>query len=151
MIKIRTATRSDFAGIIELLDHYFAESAYGFHVSESVDPEHASKILFQVLHQGVVWLAEDDDRLVGLLAVVREPNIWFPAKISLRELMWYVHPDYRMTTAAGRLFLEYTRWAETELNSGRIEAYFMTAMATTTNIDLKKRGFRLAENLYVKD
>ena len=151
MIKIRTATRSDFSKIIELLDHYFAESAYGLHVNESPDPQHASRILFQVIHQGVIWLAEDDEKLAGILAVVREPNVWFPAKISLREMMWYVHPDYRMGTTSGRLLREYTTWAENELNSGRIEAYFMTTMATTTNIDLKKRGFRLAENLYIKD
>jgi len=151
MIKIRQATRSDFARIIELLDHYFDESAYGLHVSESPDPQHASRILFQVIHQGVIWLAEDDEKLAGILAVVREPNVWFPAKISLREMMWYVHPDYRMGTTSGRLLREYTTWAENELNSGRIEAYFMTTMATTTNIDLKKRGFRLAENLYIKD
>lgn len=151
MIKIRCATRSDFSRIIELLDHYFNESIYGLHINETVDPQHASKILFQVIHQGIIWLAEEEDKLIGMLAVVREPNVWFPDKISLRELMWYVHPDYRMTTAAGRLFREYTQCAEVELNNGRIEAYFMTAMSTTTNIDLKKRGFRLAENLYIKD
>jgi len=151
MISIRTATRTDFRSIIELLAGYFAESTYGLHVNEQVDADYATRILFQVQHQGQIWLAYSDAELVGVLAVVREPNIWFPRKIALKEMVWYVKKSARGTSAGGRLFLAYEHWAQEQLSNGLADAYFMTEMSTTSPIDLERRGFRLAERLYIKD
>jgi N-acetylglutamate synthase-like GNAT family acetyltransferase len=151
MISIRTATRSDLRSIIDLLAGYFAESTYGLHVNEQVDADHATRLLFQVLHQGRIWLAYDDAELVGVLAVVREPNVWFPKKIALKEVAWYVTKAARTTSAGGRLFLAYEQWAQEQLSNGMVDAYFMTEMSTTSPIDFERRGFRLAERLYIKD
>ena len=151
MTQIRLATRTDFSDIIELLSGYFDESVYGSHVKELPDPQRCSQILFQLMHQGRIWLAYRDCELLGVLAVIREPNLWFPNKISLREVIWYVKPEARQGQAAGRLFLSYKLWAEQLLELGQIEAYFMTEMATTDSLNLQRRGFRLAENLYIKD
>lgn len=151
MIKVRLADRSDFAGIIQLMQGYFLESTYGSHVDLEVDEAHASKIMFAALHAGYIWIATDELQVVGVLAVVREPNIWFPSKMSLRELFWYVAKEYRTSMAPGRLFVAYRTLAQDQLNKGNIQAYFMTEMATTPGLNLESRGFRLAERLYIKD
>lgn len=151
MISIRTATRTDFNSIIELLTGYFAESTYGLHVNERVDAQYATRLLFQVKNQGEIWLAYSDSELVGVMAAVREPNVWFPKKIALKEMVWYVRKSARGTTAGGRLYLAYEHWAQAQLSNGTVEAYFMTEMSTTSPIDLERRGFRLAERLYIKD
>ena len=148
---IRLATRTDFADIIVLLQDYFLESSYGHHVMESVDQQYATRLLFQVSQQGRIWLSHDDDKLTGILAVSREANTWFPKKIAIKEFIWFVKKEYRSTSAGGRLFVAYEQWAQQELNMGRAHAYFMTEMSTTKPIDLERRGFRLAERLYIKD
>jgi hypothetical protein len=149
--NIRLADRTDYIAICDLLEEYFMEGTYGNYIDEPLDRQRAHKILFQLQHQGFIWLYSVDDAIVGMLAAVREPNVWFPKKIALREMFWYVLPEHRHTVGAARLFVAYQRQAEELLNSNSIDAYFMTEMATTAKLNLESRGFRLAERLYVKD
>jgi hypothetical protein len=100
---------------------------------------------------GYIWLYEDNNNIVGALAAIREPNVWFPEKISMREMFWYVKPEYRHTVGAARLFVAYDRMGQELLNSNNIDGYFMSEMSTTSNLNLESRGFRLAERLYIKD
>lgn len=150
-MNIRTASRFDFAGIELLLKDYFLESSYGNHIDLEIDSEHVNKILFTVMHAGKIWIAENLNEIVGILAVIREPNIWYPTKLTIKEFIWYVKPSARESMAAGRLFLTYTKWAEEQKQAGKVEAYFMSDMTTTRGINLEKRGFRLVERLYIKD
>ncbi len=148
---IRLATRFDFPSICRLLEDYFKEGTYGQHIDYGFDRDRAAKILFTVTHQGYIWLYEVDNQVVGVLAAVREPNIWFPQKISMREMFWYVKPEYRHRVGAAKLFVAYERQAQELLNNNSIDGYFMTEMSTTSNLNLESRGFRLAERLYIKD
>lgn len=151
MIRITQADRSNWDQIIGLLAGYFGESTYGAHVTHAVDSAHARRILHQVQHLGHIWLAWSDSELIGAIAGVREPNVWFPNKIAIREMFWYVQRGHRHTTAGARLFRAYQAWAEQELNTGAAEAYFISNMSTTSPIDFERRGFRIAEQLYIKD
>jgi len=148
---IRQAQRPDFAAICDLLEDYFREGAYGDHIDYGFDRARAAKILFNVTHMGYIWLYEADNKVVGVLAAIREPNIWFPQKISMREMFWYVKPEYRHRVGAAKLFVAYERQAQELLNNNSIDGYFMTEMSTTSNLNLESRGFRLAERLYIKD
>lgn len=149
--NIRLADRTDFQSVCNLLEEYFTESTYGNYIDEPFDRQRATKLLFQIMHMGYIWLYEVENEVVGVLCAVREPNIWFPKKISFREMFWYVLPEHRHTVGAARLFVAYQRQAEELLNNNSIDAYFMTEMATTPSLNLETRGFRLAERLYVKD
>jgi N-acetylglutamate synthase-like GNAT family acetyltransferase len=148
---IRQAQRPDFAAICDLLEDYFKEGTYGQHIDYGFDRARAAKILYNVTHMGYIWLYEADNRIVGALAAVREPNIWFPQKISMSEMFSYVKPEYRHRVGAAKLFVAYERQAQELLNNNSIDGYFMTEMSTTSNLNLESRGFRLAERLYIKD
>lgn len=148
---IRLADRGDLNAVTALVCEFLEETSYTEHSAGSVDPDHIRQLVFAVLHQGYIWLYEDNNHLVGLLAAVRENNMWVPSKRSLRELVWYVRPTHRGKSSAGKLFVKYCQQAEALLESGEIAGYFTTRMGTTADYDLETRGFRLTEKLYLKD
>jgi hypothetical protein len=148
---IRLADRSDLKQISMLLCEFLKETSYSEHV-DNVNQDHICAVAFNVLHQGYIWLYEVEGKLVGLLAAVKEPNVWIPSKTSLRELVWYVKPEYRNTAGSGKLFIKFNQMGAELLESGQISlGYFTTRMGTTVDFDLESRGFRLVEKLYLKD
>lgn len=147
---ITVADRSDLATITDLVMEFLADTAYSKYAVQ-VDPERVKKLCWGCLQLGKVWISWHNDKPTGLLMAIRESNVWIPEKISLKELVWYVKPEYRTTTAAGRLFSAYCTEAEKQLNTGSIEAYFIGVMSSTNSIDFERRGFRQAERLYMKD
>jgi len=147
---IRLATRSDLNLVADLIVEFLQSTSYDDH-TDHIDNEHIKKLVFSVLQHGYIWLYFNGQVAVGLLVAVKEQNIWMPNKTSLREMVWYVRPEYRKTVGAGRLFIEFCQHAETLLNNGSIQGYFTTRMTSTTDYDLESRGFRLTEKLYLKD
>lgn len=147
---IRIATRSDLKPIASLLVEFVQESSYANHTS-TVDEMHIRSLVLGLLHMGTIWLYEEEGKLVGLLAAIKEANMWMPNKRSLREVVWYVKPEYRKRSSGGKLFVHFTKHAESLKQRGEIEGYFTTRMATTADFDLESRGFRLVEKMYLKD
>ena len=147
---IRIATRSDLKPIAQLLGEFLKDTAYTEHIDEA-NELHLRQIVLGVLHTGVIWLYEEEGQLVGLLAAIKEANIWVPSKVSFRELVWYVKPEYRNRSSGGKLFVNFTKHAEALKQRGEIAGYFTTRMGTTADYDLESRGFRLVEKLYLKD
>lgn len=148
---IRVATRSDLDTVTDLVIEFLQATSYDNHLASGVDRAHIQKLVYAVLKMGKVWLAEVNTVAIGLLIAAKEQNIWMPDKVSLRELVFYVREEHRRGTAAGRLFKAFCLEAETLLNNGDIDGYFTTRMGTTDSYDLESRGFRLVENLYLKD
>ncbi len=147
---IRLADRSDLNRVSDLMCEFLGETSYSAHTA-SIDSEHIRKLVFNILLLGYVWLYEVDGELVGLLAAVKEANMWMPSKTSLRELVWYVKPAHRTSAGAGRLFVKFNQQGERMFAAGEIDGYFTTRMGTTADYDLESRGFRLVEKLYLKD
>lgn len=147
---IRLATRSDINRIYDLVIEFLLNTAYTEHSLEP-DEQHLKKLVYAALHLGKIWLYEDDNQAQGLLIAIKEQNLWMPNKTSLRELVWYVRPDYRHKPSAARLFVEFCHEGEKMLNNKEIDGYFTTRMSTTTDYDLTKRGFREVERLFLKD
>lgn len=147
---IRTATQSDISRIYALITEFLENTAYTEH-SGQPDEQHLKKLVYASLHMGKIWLYEEENQPQGLLIAIKEQNLWMPDKTSLRELVWYVRPEYRHKPSAAKLFLEFCREGEKMLNNKEINGYFTTRMSTTTDYDLTKRGFREVERLFLKD
>jgi len=148
---IRVATRSDLNTVAQLVIDFLQHTSYDNHLASGVDETHIKKLIYAVLQMGKIWLYENNSVAVGLLIAVKEQNLWMPSKTSLRELVFYVREEHRRGPAAGRLFLAFCHEAETLLNNGEIDGYLTTRMGSTDNYNLESRGFRLVENLYLKD
>ena len=147
---IRVASRTDLAALTGLVIEFLRDTAYTNHIL-TPDIEHIKRLLYALVQVGTVWIYEVDGKACGLLAAVREPNLWQPNKISMRELVWYVKPEHRGTVSAGKLFFKYTQACEAMMKEGLIDGYFTARMPTTADVDLEARGFRLVEKLYLRD
>lgn len=147
---IRQATRSDVTTIAELLIEFLDNTSYDKHIAE-LNPIYIKHLAYAAVKTGYVWVYEKDGIIVGLLIAIKEQNAWIPTLYTLRELVWYVKEEYRNSPSAGRLFVQFCKTGEQLLEDGKIVAYVTTRMATTSEYDLTKRGFRLTEKLYIKD
>jgi hypothetical protein len=150
MIKQAT-TFIDLQDAIALLQRFLKDTAYEQGKTASTNREHLGRLCHTIQNAGYIWLAYIDDQAVGILAAVKEPNMWSPKHQQLRELVWYVLPEYREQTVGGRLFLTYCNEGDSLIRAGVIDGYFTTRMATTNNIDLERRGFKLKESTYLKE
>jgi hypothetical protein len=150
MIK-RCHTINDVSDAIELLQEFLKETAYSQSLEIIGNREHLGKMIYSTMATGCVWLAYVDQKPAGLLMAPIETNQWVPQYKQLRELVWFVLPEHRRSTIGGRLFKTYCHLGEQLLKENKIEGYFTTRMATTDEINLERRGFRLTERTYLKE
>lgn len=150
MIK-RCYTIKDVSDAIELLQEFLKETAYSQSLEIVGNREHLGKMIYTTMTQGFVWLAYVENKPAGLLMAPVETNHWAPQYKQLRELVWFVKPEHRRSTIGGRLFLAYCDMGEKLLEENKIEGYFTTRMATTDEVNLERRGFRLTERTYLKE
>lgn len=148
MIKIAN-NLNDIKDAIELLGEFLQSSAYSETVK--IDIDSLGRICGMAQRGGAVWLAYQDQKPAGVLIAFLEPNMWNLNQRHLREICWYVRPEYRSSSLGGRLFKKYQEFAENMLKNGLIDAYFTTQMSSTEPIDLERRGFKFIERTYVKE
>lgn len=146
MIRL-AQTMQDISSVIDLLQDFLTETSYSQGIEISQDREHLGKISAKVQRNGYIWFAPQQ----GLLMAIKEPNLWAPDLVSLRELVWYVRPEYRNSTVAGRLFREFLNEGDRLKQLGQIAATVTTAMTTTRTLDYSRWGFRLTEQTYIKE
>jgi hypothetical protein len=150
MIK-QAHTLMDARHIITLMGQFLNETSYDKAAEASKDIEHLGKLAFTFIQNGYVWLAFKEEEPVGILVAIKEPNLWAPKNIQLRELVWYVVPPHRKTSLGGRLFAKYCETAELLIEKEEIDGYFTTRMSTTDPVGLERRGFKLKESTYLKE
>lgn len=141
----------DARHVIKLMQSFLKETSYSQAEDAAKDLEHLGKLAFTFMQQGYVWLAFNETEPVGMLIATVEPNMWSPKNRQMRELIWYVLPEYRKATYGGRLFTKYCLKGEELLEKGKIDGYFTTRMTTTDPIGLERRGFKLKESTYLKE
>jgi hypothetical protein len=150
MIKQINSTE-DIEKCIGLLELFLQDTAYKDIYRGRANHMHLGRLVHLFMHKHYVWLAEIDGEPAGILIALKESNIWSPGQQQLRELVWYVKPEYRSGAIGGRLFVTYCQCAEELKSKGEIDGYFTTRMTTTTDINLTRRGFKLMVQTYLKD
>jgi hypothetical protein len=150
MIK-QIKSHEDIAKAVELLKLFVKETVYRDLYPQHGNEMHLGKMVHSIMSSHYAWLAELDGKAVGILLAVKEQNMWAPSQRQLREIVWYVLPEYRSGSVAGRLFLEYCQTADELLTAGEIQGYFTSTMTSTTDIDLERRGFKKMEQTYLKE
>jgi hypothetical protein len=150
MIK-QIATFPELEQALDLVQRFLTETSYGQAIEAATDREYLGRFCFNILKNGYIWLAVQDGKPVGILMAIVQPNMWSPKHREMRELLWYVAPEARTSSLGGRLFVRYQKTAEQLKSQGLINGYFTTRMATTRDINLEGRGFRLTEQTYIKE
>ena len=128
-----------------MVGHFIGSTQY-HHVLRWV-PEAVTELADRVLQLGVIFVAEVDDRLVGMIAGFAIDEPIGRTKI-LEELAWWVEIDYRNGSTGPKLLREWERWAQ----AAGLEAVKMIAPASSPEVGAfyAKRGYFPVETSYIK-
>lgn len=149
---IRTLERSDYAYVAELLKEFAQETGLSDFNLEFYNEHHAYQVLLRCEHTGVSLVATTGSgEIVGMLLSMRVPDLWLPNIVRLREIAWWVRPEYRGSSLGGRLFIEYCSRADDMLKMGQIAGYTMTKLVSSEDYNYERRGMRLIEATYMKE
>jgi N-acetylglutamate synthase-like GNAT family acetyltransferase len=147
---IRQANKFDIESIIGLLKQY-RESAPLDVLRYANDEEYITQLLSEILSgSGIIFLAEKDDVIIGMLIAAIIPNIWNPKARQCSEVAYWVNPEYRGGTAGYRLIQSYMSECDAMVKQGKIQFYTMTKMVNSPDLKYSKFGFSKLEETWVK-
>ena len=144
-MKIRTADRWDTPELIELLRHYRSATPWR-RLAQCDNEAYIQTVLAHIFAgMGRVFVAEHEDTIVGMLIAIKNPNIWDPDLYLLDELAYWVEPEHRGSRAGYQLIRAYQKYAEELKTSGSIEAYTISKMSTSPDLNYGRLGFEKLE------
>jgi N-acetylglutamate synthase-like GNAT family acetyltransferase len=147
---IRQANKFDIEAIIGLLKQY-RESAPLDVLKYANDEEYITQLLSELLAgSGIIFLAEKDGVIIGMLIAAIIPNIWNPKARQCSEVAYWVNPEHRGGTAAYRLIAAYMSECDAMVKQGKIQFYTMTKMVNSPDLKYSKFGFSKLEETWVK-
>ena len=149
-IDIAAISKVDYEDLCDLMTEFARSCGVSDLNKDSYDREYAKNILLRCEKTGASFIARTGNGdAVGMILSMRVQELWQPNIIRLRELAWYVQPEYRNTTVGARLFAAYKQQAENMKEQGKITGYTMTKLHNSDNFDYEKRGFKFIEATYM--
>ena len=146
-MRIRPLQRCDYRPVTEMLEQFGQETGIR-EMTTPYDPNHINQILIRAEFSQASWVAVNDQEIMGFILAHRYQDFWLPKITRMRELAWWVKPQYRGGTAAARLFRSYVESCELLRVTGRISSYTISKMSSSPDIDYERRGFRHCESTY---
>lgn len=144
---IRFASKFDVPVLVEMMRKYADESPIeALRKKESHNRDYTKSVLEQlIIGRGFVLV---DDKMRGMLAAMITPNFWCPSVSEVKEIAWWVHPEYRNGTIGGRLYHAFMKKAEELVSQKRADVICISLMHTSSVHDLPLKKI---ETTYVKE
>jgi hypothetical protein len=76
-------------------------------------------------------------------------DIWLPNMRIMNEIVWWVNPEWRDSSAGLRLLKEYTKIGEQMVEKGDISTFTLTLLENSPKLNIQKRGWSPVETNYV--
>ncbi len=155
-MKVREANKFDVPDILELGHHAGLYRGNGsidsFMNSDTPDSwrDAPLKIITHVLAgAGLAYVCEKDKKVVGVLVAIKAPQLWDFNKYVMQEILFWVEPEYRGSTAAYRLLQAYVNECDTLKDNKQIMNYTMSIDANR-KLNLNRMGFKHIEQVWVQ-
>lgn len=147
-MKIIEANKFHIPIIIEMLKHYRECTPIDMFKNIN-DEEYIIKLLSYIFAgKGTILLSYKDDVPTGMLIAFIDSNIWDSNFNVLKELAYWVEPEYRGSSAGYRLLKRYNEIGEELLGQGRIKTWTISKMINSPNLDYSKLGFNKIEETW---
>jgi GNAT superfamily N-acetyltransferase len=145
---IRPANKFDLPHIITMLRH-FRDASPVEKIKECNNEVYISQLFHSILvGRGIAFVAEHDQPF-GMIIGYIDQNVWDPEIKVLKELVYWVEPEHRNTTAGYRLLKAYNDKAKELVNENRIQLYTMTKMVNSPDLDFSRFGYTKTEEVWV--
>lgn len=145
---VRPATKWDTIDIIDMLRNYRSQTTWN-RLAECDNEEYIRTMLSHILAgAGCIFVAEKDQDVVGMLVAIKNNSIWDPNLWLMQELCYWVEPEHRGTSAGYRLIKTYVDHCEQLKSQGQIEAYTISKMVNSPDLNYSKFGFDKQEEMW---
>lgn len=144
---IRFASKFDVPVLVEMMRKYADESPIEvLRKKEHHNRDYTKSVLEQlIIGRGFVLI---DDKMRGMLAAMVAPNFWCPSVSEVKEIAWWVHPEYRNGTIGGRLYHAFMKKAQELVDQKIADVICISLMHTSSVHDLPLKKI---ETTYVKE
>jgi N-acetylglutamate synthase-like GNAT family acetyltransferase len=131
---VRGAETEDILPIISLLREFAADSGIES-ASEYFSPKAVGGMISYSIRNGCCIIAVDkvsrEENIVGVIMGAINVNPWTSQTRELRELAWYVKPEYRKGRSGIKLYNRYKEESRELIESGEVSASFMTTLESS--------------------
>jgi hypothetical protein len=147
-MNVRPANKFDTPYIIKMLRH-FRDNSPVEKIKECNNEQYINSLYHSIIvGRGVAFVAEYDQPF-GMIMGYIDQNVWDPEIKVLKELVYWVEPEYRNTTAGYRLIKAYNDKAKELVSENRIQLYTMTKMVNSPDLDFSRFGYQKTEEVWV--
>ena len=147
---IREADKFDLPKVIDLVSDFYNAVELDLKNYGELDLEYVNKLYHHiVLGGGVAIVAEHGDALIGLVLAIKNPNIFYPDKIVMNELLIYVDPVHRKSSACYKMLLKYKEIGEQLIKDEKITTFTVTKTEQLDQIKFENLGYRKTEEVWV--
>ena len=113
---------------------------------QELDDVYLNKLFHHlILGAGVVYLAEADKNIVGMVIGIKASNPWFPNQITLKELMLYTIKEYEGKGIGSKLLKAYNEKAKELLENKDISLYAVSITKDLGKLNYEKYGYKKIE------
>jgi len=148
-MNIRLANKFDIVQVIDLIKAFIHSANLNNKIKDNIDYTYVNQLYHHcILGGGLGLVAEKDGDLVGMIAGIKSPNIWYVDDIALREIMFYIQPEFRKGRVAYKLLTKYNEHAQELLDKGNINSYTMTNTEQLHKIDYSRFGYNKVEETW---
>ena len=147
-MKVRLANKFDLPVVLDMLRNFRNHTPIDM-MRECNNEEYINKLFHHVILGGGVALIAEDKDVAGMIIGVKDQNVWDPEIKVLRELVYWVEPEYRGTTAGYKLLLKYNKLAQELVDAQKINMYTMTKMVNSPDLDFTRFGYKKTEEVWV--
>ena len=145
---VRLANKFDIPDILTMLHNYRDCTPVEF-FKDYGDDEYVTKILTHIFAgKGLILISYRNNKPAGILVSIIENSIWDPKLSVLRELAYWVEPEFRGTTIGYRLLSKYVELGQQFINNDRVKTLTISKMVNSPNLDYSKLGFNKVEETY---
>ena len=147
-MKIREANKFDINYILDMLRNFRNETPIDL-MRSCDNEEYVNKIFHHILlGGGVIYIAEKDEP-IGMIAGIKNQSIWDPELKFLQELVFWVEPEHRNSSAGYRLIQAYNKKGQELVDEDEIKMFTITKMATSPDLKFERFGYRKSEEIWV--
>jgi len=147
-MNIRKANKWDLPYIIEMLKH-FREQTPIPQMAKCDNHEHINTLYHHLLLGGGLALVAETTHPIGMIMGIKNNSIWDPKIVELRELVFWVEPEHRGSTAGYRLLKQYIKQANEMIEENKITLHTMTKMTNSPDLDFGRFGYKKTEEVWV--
>lgn len=112
-----------------------------------VTEQYYESLINLCLDKGVIIVAEEDNKIIGSIMAIINPNI-FSALNELVTIVTWVHKDKRNSSAFYRMFKLYEKHFTKLKEENKIDRVLMAKLTDRTNVKYENLGFKLIEKTY---